>query len=153
MTVASYARAPARASASDPLGYDMKVGTDLDPSGRSATGIELVHDALLHRLQENRLLMIGAPGGVIDFGVDVRQWVGEALSESELAARAPIVEEVLRRDPRIADITVRVTRGTGADASRWPLRISIQATTITGETIDRIVGIDQVTVEFLAVGR
>lgn len=153
MSVSSTTKAPARASASDPLGYDMKVGADLDPSGRSATGIELVEDALLHRLQEDRLLMVGAPGGEIDFGIDLRRWVGQAFSDEQLAAKTPAVEEVLRRDVRIADITVRITKATGADASRWDLLVTIRATAITGDTIDRIVGVDQVSVQFLAEGR
>jgi len=116
-------------------------------------GIELVEDALLHRLQEGQLLMVGAPGGVIDFGIDVRLWVGEALSDAALTAKNPQVEEVLRRDPRVADVTVRITRTIGADASRWSLRIAIRALTVNGETINRIVGVSQVSVEFLAEGR
>lgn len=153
MAIVSFTKARARASAADPLGFDFKVGADLDPSGRSATGIELVEDALLHRLQEGQLLMVGAPGGVIDFGIDVRLWVGEALSDAALTAKNPQVEEVLRRDPRVADVTVRITRTIGADASRWSLRIVIRALTVNGETINRIVGVSQVSVEFLAEGR
>ena len=153
MSIASTTTAPARASAADPLGYDMKVGADLDPSGRSATGLVLVEAAILHRLQEDRISMVGAPGDEIDFGENVRAWVGEALSNDALAAKTPRVEEVLRRDVRIADLTVRITRATGADASRWDLLVQVRATTITGQTIDRIVGVSSVTVEFLAAGR
>lgn len=141
------------ANAADPLGFDMKVGTDLDPSGRSATGLELVADALLHRLQQGKLLMIEAPDGQIDFGVDVRTWIGEALSQEALSARGPIVEEVLRRDVRIADVTVKISKTSGADAARRAFRIDLRAQTVSGETLDRIVGVDQVTVEFLAAGR
>ncbi len=153
MSIASTTTAPAHASASDPLGFDFKVGADLDPSGRSATGLELVQDALLHRLQEDRISMVGAPGDEIDFGVNVRKWVGEALSDDALAAKTPAVEEALRRDVRIADIKLKITKATGADAARWALRIEVYAVTISGETIDRIVGVSQVSVEFLAAGR
>lgn len=153
MSIASTTTAPARPSAADPLGFDFKVGADLDPSGRSATGIELVQDAILHRLQEDRISMVGAPGDEIDFGVNVRSWIGEALSDDALAAKTPAVEEALRRDVRIADIALRITKTTGADAARWALRIEVRAVTISGETIDRIVGVSQVSVEFLAAGR
>ena len=153
MSVASTTTAAPHASASDPLGFDMKVGADLDPSGRSATGIELVQDALLHRLQDDRLSMVEAPGGEIDFGVNVRNWVGEALSDDALAAKTPAVEEALRRDVRIADLTLKITRMTGPDAARWAIRIEVHAVTISGETIDRIVGVDAISVQFLAVGR
>ena len=97
--------------------------------------------------------MVGAPGDEIDFGENVRNWVGEALSNEALAAKTPRVEEVLRRDVRIADLTVRITRAAGADASRWELLVQVRAVTITGQTIDRIVGVSSVTVEFLAAGR
>jgi hypothetical protein len=153
MSLASYTTARPAASAADPLGFDMKVGADLDPSGRSATGLELVEDAILHRLQEDRISMIGAPGDEIDFGENVRAWVGEALSDEALAAKTPRVEEVLRRDVRIADLTVRITKATGADASRWDLLVQVLGVTISGQTIDRIVGASSLTVEFLAAGR
>lgn len=97
--------------------------------------------------------MVGAPGDEIDFGVNVRNWVGEALSDDALAAKTPAVEEALRRDVRIADITLKITRTVGADAARWALRVEVHAVTISGETIDRIVGVSQVSVEFLAAGR
>ena len=38
MSLLSTTLARPAASAADPLGLDMKVGADLDPSGRSATG-------------------------------------------------------------------------------------------------------------------
>ena len=153
MSLLSTTLARPAASAADPLGLDMKVGADLDPSGRSATGIELVQDAILHRLQEDRLSMVGAPGDEIDFGVDLRKWIGEALSDDALAAKTPAVEEALRRDVRIADIRLKITKTTGADAARWALRVAVRAVAISGETIDRIVGVSQVSVEFLAAGR
>jgi len=42
---------------------------------------------------------------------------------------------------------------TGPDAARWAIRIEVHAVTISGETIDRIVGVDAISVQFLAVGR
>lgn len=67
--------------ADDPLGYDVKIGSDLDPSGRPSWGAELVADALLHRLQADTLLMTEAPSGEIDFGIDLaRKLAGGARS-------------------------------------------------------------------------
>jgi len=144
---------PVRASASDPLGYDMKWGWDFDPSGRSATGLELVEDGMLHRLEQDRLLMTGAPEDEIEFGENVRAWVGEATSDEALSAKAPRVEAAIRRDVRIASATVRLTKTTGEDASRYDFLIEVHATTISGQVLDRIVGVSAVTVEFLAAGR
>jgi hypothetical protein len=54
---------------------------------------------------------------------------------------------------RIADIRLKITKTTGADAARWALRVAVRAVAISGETIDRIVGVDAISVQFLAVGR
>jgi hypothetical protein len=141
------------ASRTDPLGYDVKIGADLDPSGRSAAGHELVADAILHRLEQDQLLLTGAPDDQIDFGVDVRRWIGEATTDDAIAAKVPQLEEVVRRDPRIASATVTITRVTGETAARYKLLIRVQAITVVGQIIDRIVGVSAVTVEFLAQGR
>lgn len=140
------------ANPADPLGFDVKIGEDLDPNGRSASGLELVTDAMLHRLQCERLSLTGAPEDEVDFGEDVRSWVNEALSQSDLDARAPRLEEVIRRDPRIASATVSLTVTALAPASRYQFLIDIRAITTTGQIIDRIVGVSQVTVDFLAEG-
>ena len=141
------------ATAADPLGYDMRVGVDLDPSGRSASGIELVADAMLHRLSQGRLLQTGAPDDQVDFGEDVRTWIGGAISQDFLDSRSPRIEEVLRRDPRLADVRVSLVLATGADASKFAFLINVSATTIRGQPIDRIVGVSQISVEFLSQGR
>lgn len=142
------------ASASDPLGYDVKIGSDLEPSGRSASGIELVADGMLHRLSQDRLLMTGAPDDRVDFGEDVRTWIGEAVTQDVLDERAPRLEEVLRRDPRIANVTLSLQLVAGEDAAKkYRFLITVSAVTIRGQTIDRIVGVSQISVEFLAQGR
>ena len=141
------------ASASDPLGYDVKIGSDLEPSGRSASGIELVADGMLHRLSQGRLLMTGAPDDQVDFGEDVRTWIGEAVTQDVLDERAPRLEEVFRRDPRIANVTLSLQLVAGEDAAKYRFLINVSAVTIRGQTIDRIVGVSQISVEFLAQGR
>jgi hypothetical protein len=141
------------ATAADPLGLDMAVRDDLDPSGRSADGLELVSAAMLHRLSEDTLLLTGAPDDQVEFGEDVRKWIGGAVSQDSLNARAPRLEEVLRRDPRIASIALSLQVLTGADASKFSFLIHVRGTTIRGQTIDRIVGVSAVSVEFLTQGR
>lgn len=141
------------ANRADPLGFDMRVREDLEPSGRAATGIELAADEMLHRLMADTLSLVGAPGGQVEFGENVRMWIGEALDQNALDTRAPRLEEVLRRSPRLASVTVSLSVAAGDDASRFTFLIHIHATTISGQTIDRIVGVSQVSVEFLAQGR
>lgn len=139
------------ARGADPLGYDVKWGEDLDPSGRSASGIELVQDAMLHRLSATWLYLTEAPDDKVDFGEDVRLWVGEALTQQSLDAKAPRLEEVIRRDPRIASVTVDLTMQ--QSGAHFNFLIAAHAITINGQTIDRIIGVNGVTVEFLAEGR
>lgn len=141
------------ANARDFLGFDAKVGEDLDPSGRNASGLELVADGMLHRLSQGRLLQTGAPDDQVDFGEDVRTWVGEAVTQDVLDSKAPRLEEVLRRDPRIAGVTLSIQLTTGDDASRYRFLINVSAVTVRGQTIDRIVGVSAISVEFLAQGR
>jgi hypothetical protein len=141
------------ASQADPLGYDAWVREDLDPSGRSASGLELVDHAVLHRLSEDLLLLTGAPDDQVEFGVNVRKWIGEAVTEASLLAKGPMVEEAISRDPRIASVTAAVLIATGTTASRYGLLIHVAYATTTGQRIERVVGVSQVTVEFLAQGR
>ena len=138
------------ANQADPLGFDVKVGWDLDPSGRSASGLELVLDGMLHRLEQGRILMTGAPDDQVDFGEDVRAWVGEALDQSALNSRSPLIEEVLRRDPRLATVTVSLTRAMGQNASQVAFYINVSAVTIRGEQVSRVIGVSGVSVTFLA---
>lgn len=139
--------------ADDPLGYDMKIGADFDPSGRPAWGPELVADALLHRLQEDTLLMIEAPSGEIDFGINLAKRLGGAASPADLLTLGPQIEEVLRREKRAGSLTAVLSVATGELAARYRLLVAIAARLITGETLERIVGVNNVSVEFLAAGR
>lgn len=138
------------ANQADPLGYDVAVDYDLDPSGRSASGLELVLSGMLHRLSQGRILMTGAPDDQVDFGEDVRQWIGEALDQRALDARAPLLEEVLRRDPRLASVTVSLRTAAGQDASQVAFYIDVSAVTIRGEQLAKVIGVSALSVQFLA---
>lgn len=144
-------------SPNDPLGYDALIDeNDLARDGRSATGLEDLEAAILHRLTCEKLAMIEAPNGEIDFGVNVHTWIGEVVDDQTAAAKIPIIDEVLHRDPRVRSnvIAVRLAPpGTLlADKSQTELLIDITTTTTTGAVIDRIVGISNVSVAFLAQG-
>ena len=138
-------------SAADPLGYDVLIDEhDLDPSGRSATGVELVLAAAAHRMTCAQLAMVNAPDGQIDFGVDVRLWIGEATTRANLVAKLPLLDEVLHRDPRIAATETSILSVIDGPDASIALRLTLTLT--TGQTISRVVSIDAVTVQFLAAG-
>lgn len=139
--------------ADDPLGYDVKIGSDLDPSGRPSWGAELVADALLHRLQADTLLMTEAPSGEIDFGIDLARKLAGATSAADLLTLGPQIEEVLRREKRVASVSVVLSTTTGAHAAQYRLLVAVAARLVTGETLERVVGVNSVSVEFLAAGR
>ncbi len=147
-------------SPADPLGYDVYLDEDITGNGRSATGAELVANAIPHRLMADTIPQIGAPNGVKDFGVNVRLWIGEPLtfradgSSPELDAKVALVDAALHRDPRIAFNDIAITKAppgaTLADGSQAMIQLAITTTTVTGVTISRIVGVSAVSVGFLA---
>ena len=143
------------ASPSDPLGFDAYLDADLDRSGRSATGLELVQNMIPHRLMADSLPCIDAPGGEIPFGVDVRKWIGAATTDADLEAKGPLIDAALHLDPRVASVAVALSiapAGTlGSDGgSEVSILIALSVVTITGQTIDRIVGVSAVSVGYLA---
>lgn len=147
----------------DALGSDAFLADDLDPGGRSATGIELVACAIPHRLSCETMLLVDAPNGEIDFGIDVRRWVGEPIemradrTSPDLDAKIPLVDAALHGDPRIASTQLAMTVAPPGiyhdDGSTVAILIAVRVLTITGDIIDRVVGISQVSVAFLAQGR
>jgi len=142
-------------SPGDPLGYDVLVDEhDLDPTGRSATGEELVLAAIPHRLTCERLPMIGAPDDYVPFGIDVRLWVGEATTAADLTGKIPLADEALQRDERIASTSIAIDFApagtTFDDGATVTLIMRVTFTTVTGVTLSRVLGISAVTVAFLA---
>lgn len=150
---------PDLASPADPLGYGLgyvvtPTGIDLDPSGRACTGLESVEVAIVARLTCETLALIDAPDDAVEFGVDVRRWVGE-LAPS-LTTKGPRVAMVLMRDERIARAVATVAiapPGTSfSDGASVDITIAVDVTTTTGAQLQRIVGASQLTVAFLASG-
>ncbi len=138
-------------SPNDPLGFDVFLREDIESDGRSATGIELVNNAILHRLTTGMLLLIGAPDGQVDYGEDVTLWCGQGLTRSQAEARGPTVAAIVQRDPRIdyADASVTLARAGGL----YELTITITGKTVTGQRISLILGVSSVTVDLLSEGQ
>jgi hypothetical protein len=127
-------------SAADPLGLDAYFDDDLDPGGRSATGLELLANALPHRLMEDTLPCIDAPDDAIPFGVNVRKWVGVATTQEDLDARAPLVDAALHLDPRVA--MTRITMGLpAAPGGLVAFTIGLEVLSITGDVISRVLAV------------
>lgn len=144
------------ASPTDPLGYDVFVREDIDEDGRDGSGLELVQNAIVHRVTTEKQFLTDAPTGddePVEFGVDVRKWVGEALIDDAADAKTQLLIEVIGREPNLnpSSITVDIqVQPVGAD---WPLIIDIDAHTTTEIPVSLTIGVDQVTVELLSLGR
>ena len=143
-------------SPADPLGSDFLVTDDLEPSGRSATGLELVLAAVRHRLMCAKLPLIGSPNDEVDFGVFAPGWVQEATTDQSASAKAPLISIAVQRDERVArcDVTCSLAK-TGPrlrDGSRVAIMANIKITTVTGVVLSRVLGISGISVDFLAQG-
>ena len=138
-------------SPDDPLGFDVLVADDIGADGRTGTGAELAKWAIYHRLTTEKLYLIGAPGNLVDFGVDVRRWVGAAMTPASAAAKGPQVEIVVRRDPRISTVRAAVTLA-GPSLAKYAMRIVVDATLVSGQTISLVLGVSAVTVDLLSLG-
>lgn len=140
-----------------PLGWDVDIDIDMAPDGHACSGGRLVGNAFLHRLMADTLPLIGAPGGVADFGEDVRKWVAECTTQARADAKVPRTVAVLSRDPRADPSSIRVTITvrpslTFADKSAVDFAISITGQTTSALPISLVMGVSKITVEILAGG-
>lgn len=144
------------ASPTDPLGYDVFVREDIDEDGRDASGMELVQNAILHRITQDKLFLTDAPTGddePVEFGEDVRKWVGEALTDDAAQAKSQRLIEVIGREPNLNPSSITVDIQIQQAGAEWPLIINIDARTTTEVPVSLTIGVDQVTVELLSLGR
>ena len=138
-------------SVNDPLGYDVWIRDDMAEDGRSATGLELVSNAIVHRLTTGMLPLIGAPDGEADYGEDVRRWCGSTMTRQQAEARGPQVAAIIQRDERIE--TADVIASLSGPSTGYALRLEIDAKTVRGQTIALVLGVSSVTVDILAEGQ
>lgn len=144
------------ASPTDLLGYDVFVRQDIDEDGRDASGIELAQNAILHRVTTDKQFLTDAPTGddePVEFGEDVRKWAGEAIGEDVAQAKTQRLIEVIGREPNLNPSSITVDIQVQPIGAEWPLIIDIDARTTTEIPVSLTIGVDQVTVELLSLGR
>lgn len=99
------------------LGRDAYVGPqpdgsiDLSPDGRACQDVELVRNGMYARCLSDTISMVGAPGGFVAFGKDLRQLVGGAVGPGFETSLAQEMATIFARDQRLdaGSITVKVT--------------------------------------------
>lgn len=125
------------------LGTDLYCISDLDPAGRTVSGIEALAQALARRLQTPRGAL-AAIGDDPDYGTDLRDYVGEdtgvgATAEIEAAVRAECL-----KDERVRDV-----EATAAIADR-ALTVGVRTTSPAG-SLRFVLAVSAVTVDLLKV--
>lgn len=144
------------ASPTDPLGYDVFVREDIDDDGRDGSGIELVQNAILHRVTTDKQFLTDAPTGddePVEFGEDVRKWIGEALTDDAAQAKTQRLIEVIGREPNLNPSSITVDIQAQPIGANWPLIIDIDARTTTEIPVSLTIRVNEVTVELLSRGR
>lgn len=136
----------------DPLGFDVYARNDIDRGGRSSSGAELATNAILHRITEGVLPLVDSESGFVDFGDDVRRWIGLGLTQEGLDARAAALGPIIERDERVRSADVTGTLAPGP-SSAWAFQINVAAQLRTGETISLAIGVSDVSVQLLSEGR
>lgn len=147
-------------SPADPLGYDTFVREDMPEDGRDASGEELAANAIYHRLTTEKQWLIGAPGAasdeeaLVDYGINVHDWLGEPLTQEVLDAKVPLVAAVVQRENVLdpATITVEMTMLPAAPPN-VAFRIAVRARTTRDRPVELVLDVGAVTVDLLAQGR
>lgn len=135
-------------------GYDADVALDMAPDGHSCSGARLVTNAWLHRLMEDVLPLTGAPGGSVQFGKDVRAWIGEVTTQAAANAKGPELVAVLNRDSRVdpAQTRVAVSVVTAPGSPNVNLAIAASGQLTNGTPISEVYLVTKATVARLAQG-
>ena len=118
--------------------------------GETCSGVTLVRNAMLARCLSDTLPMVGAPGGEIAFGVDVRQWVGSPVTEATASSRTQELAIVFARDPRLDAGSISVQVAAARAGSRYAFTIAVDARTATALPVSLVMGVTAATVEVIA---
>lgn len=147
-------------SPDDPLGYDAYVREDMTEDGRDASGEELAANAIYHRLTTEKQWLVGAPGAasdeesLVDYGINVFDWLGEPLTQESLNAKVPLVAAVVQRenvlDPATITVDMALLPATPPNVS---FRVTVRARTTRSFPVELVMDVGAVTVDLLAQGR
>jgi hypothetical protein len=108
--------------------------------------------ASIRGTKKDNLPMLGAPGGFIAFGKNIRRLVGQVTTQSRAEQLGPELAAVVNRDPRINPGLTSVALTVQPAGARYNLTIAVNATTTTALPISLVYGITAATVERLAAG-
>lgn len=122
-------------------GTDIDWLDDLNPTGRLVSGIELLRQAVFHRLSTPRGACLDAP----DDGLDLAEYLHKGVTPAELAGLPGEIRSELLKDPRFLDADVTLT-ATGANA----YHVKILVTPSLGPEFDLVLSVEDAAVKLLS---
>jgi hypothetical protein len=96
--------------------------TDSIKTGRFASGLRLVGEALYRRLITRKGYCPGAP----DYGLRVADYLGTDTTPGDIIKLQGLIKQELRKDERIdsVDVTVTETEGDGTERT-WTIQVNV----------------------------
>lgn len=125
------------------LGTDLYCISDLDPAGRTVSGPEALAQALARRLQTPRGAL-AAIGDDPDYGLDLRDYVGEDVGAGIEAEVESAVRAECLKDERVRDVDVTVA------VSGRALTVGVRVASTQG-VVRLVLAVSAVTVDLLKV--
>lgn len=124
------------------FGQSFACVTDLRPNFGVVTGRRLLAEAVARRITTPRGQLIDDP----DYGLDVREWLNDAMTPAQIQRLPALVDAELQKDERIVastteatfvnstlHLTVTIDDGDGP----FPLTIAVSALTVELLTVGR----------------
>ena len=143
----------------DSLGFDVVIGpsasglVDMARNGRTATGAELAANEMIARCLADTIPCIGAEGGVIDFGKDLRRLVGAAMDQDDADRLGAEMGVIFNRSPRLDPGATSVRVNIDRVGANYAFTLDVEARTAAdGIPISLRLGVNAITVAQLAQG-
>lgn len=124
------------------FGVDLDWADDLNPTGRLVSGIELLGQALFHRLRTPRGACLDAP----DDGLDLSEYLSRGMTPAELAAVPGEIRSEILKDERFLDADVTFTQTTPDT-----FRVRILVTPSAGPEFELVLGVADAAVKLLKI--
>lgn len=111
------------------FGTDIYGATGIDPTGRNVTGTLLLSQAIARRVTTRRGWVLGAP----DYGIDVGDYIGQDITDSDLPRINAEVTAEIEKDDRVFTVTVTTSlSSSGTTGAPKTMKMGIDGTSAPG---------------------
>lgn len=106
---------------------DLACMDDIDETGRTVSGTDLIMQDVFHRLTTDVLINDD------DFGIDIRRKIASGgYTRDNIANIQPLIDAVIQRDEEISESTTIATLRDGDDPESWILDLHIEGVAASG---------------------